>query len=58
VIGLLADQARIWGAESLDTSWGLGKGSPERFYRNLGFEPTGRIIYGETEARLSLQARS
>lgn len=58
VIGLLADQARTWGAEALDTSWEPGKGSPEGFYRGLGFEPTGRIIDGEIEARLSLQARS
>ena len=41
------------GARSLLTSWGEGVGGPRPFYEGLGFVPTGRIVEGETEARLS-----
>jgi len=42
--------ARGW--TSLVTSWEEGKGSPRPFYERYGFEPTGEIIDGETEARI------
>jgi ribosomal protein S18 acetylase RimI-like enzyme len=41
------------GQHTLLTSWGEGQGSPRRFYEGLGFVPTGRVVEGETEARLS-----
>jgi RimJ/RimL family protein N-acetyltransferase len=41
------------GHRTLLTSWGEGPGSPRRFYERLGFVPTGTIVEGETEARLS-----
>jgi RimJ/RimL family protein N-acetyltransferase/GNAT superfamily N-acetyltransferase len=41
------------GHRSLLTSWGEGLGSPRRFYERLGFVPTGNVVEGETEARLS-----
>ncbi|MEU6828087.1 hypothetical protein ABZ894_05485 [Nocardia beijingensis] len=34
------------------TSYGRGPGSPEGSYRSLGFEPTGELVDGETEAVL------
>ncbi len=52
VMGLVVDQCREWGDRSLLTSWEEGTGSPRPFYLGLGFEPTGRIVDGETEARL------
>jgi diamine N-acetyltransferase len=42
------------GDATLVTSWGEGKGSPRPFYLSHGFEPTGNIIDGETEARRKL----
>lgn len=51
-IEMLVSQCRNWGAGSLLTSWEEGIGSPRPFYEGLGFLPTGRIVDGETEARL------
>lgn len=51
-LDLAVDVCRGMGATSLLTSWGEGKGSPAPFYRSYGFEPTGRIVDEETEARL------
>ncbi|MGA7280543.1 MAG: GNAT family N-acetyltransferase [Acidimicrobiia bacterium] len=48
---LVADECRAMGDETLLTSWVEGKGSPERFYLDRGFTPTGRLVDGETEAR-------
>jgi diamine N-acetyltransferase len=42
------------GATELKVSWVPGEGSPEGFYRRLGFEPTGEIDEGEVVARLAL----
>lgn len=53
-IRLVVDHAREQGADTLLTSWVEGPGSPEPFYRGLGFEPTGAIVDGEIEARLRL----
>jgi diamine N-acetyltransferase len=36
------------------TSWGVGPGSPEPFYRGLGFAPTGNMIDDEFEVALAL----
>lgn len=52
VMDLVIDHAREQGATTLLTSWVEGRGSPEPFYRKLGFEPTGEIDDGEIVARL------
>jgi RimJ/RimL family protein N-acetyltransferase len=54
VIRLVGDQCQEWGHSSVLTSWVPGKGSPAPMYRSLGFEPTGRLVDGEVEARLDL----
>jgi RimJ/RimL family protein N-acetyltransferase len=54
VLHLLADRCRALGHNSLEVSWVEGHGSPVPFYTRHGFVPTGRIVEGETEARLSL----
>lgn len=54
VLGLIAEECRAMGDRTLLTSWGEGKGSPRPFYLAHGFEPTGRIIDDETEARTQL----
>ncbi|MGH8914720.1 MAG: GNAT family N-acetyltransferase [Acidimicrobiia bacterium] len=50
-LGLVSDECRANGDESILTSWVEGKGSPRRFYVRHGFEPTGKLVDGETEAR-------
>lgn len=50
-LDLLAAECREMGDAAIMTSWVEGRGSPREFYENHGFEPTGRIIDGETEAR-------
>ena len=55
VLALVADECRAMGASTLLVSWAEGKGSPRAFYLAHGFEPTGRIVEGETEARLQLR---
>lgn len=52
VLAALMDQCRSWGHDSMRVSWIPGLGSPEGFYRGLGFEPTGVVKHGEVEARL------
>lgn len=54
VLDLVAEQCRAWGAPGLLVSWAEGKGSPRPFYLAHGFVPTGRVVDGETEARLAL----
>jgi RimJ/RimL family protein N-acetyltransferase len=54
VVALIVDRLRTLGQTSLVTSWVPGSGSPEPFYRRLGFVPTGRIEDDEIEARLML----
>ncbi len=49
---LVIEECRRMGDSSLLTSWVEGKGSPQPFYLAHGFEPTGRVIDDETEARL------
>jgi len=51
LIQLIADECIRMGDETLLTSWTEGKGSPRPFYMRHGFEPTGRVIDEETEAR-------
>ena len=53
-VGLLLDHVRALGRPRLDVSWYPGRGSPEPFYRKLGFVPDGRIIDGQIVARLDL----
>jgi hypothetical protein len=43
-------------ATELLTSCHPGAGSPEGFYRTLGFERTGRTLHGEIELRLALRS--
>jgi RimJ/RimL family protein N-acetyltransferase len=57
VLALVEDECRQMGNETLLTSWTEGKGSPQPFYRRHGFQPTGRLIDGEVEARKHLVAR-
>ena len=52
VLELVVEQCRSWGAVSLLTSWVPERGTPEPFYLGYGFEPTGRIVDDEVEARL------
>ena len=54
VLELIADECRAVGDSTLLVSWVEGKGSPRPFYLAHGFVPTGRIVDGETEARLQL----
>jgi RimJ/RimL family protein N-acetyltransferase len=54
VLGLLVDECRESGGSELLVSWAEGRGSPGSFYLAHGFVPTGRVVDGETEARLPL----
>ena len=54
-LGLLTDKLLAEGEHRLLTSWVPGRGSPEPFYRRLGFEPTGVVLDGEVEACAELQ---
>ena len=54
ILDLVADECRAKGDTTLLTSWEEGRGSPEPFYLGHGFEPTGRIVEGEIEARKQL----
>jgi RimJ/RimL family protein N-acetyltransferase len=54
ILDLVVDQCRSWGAETLLTSWVPDRGTPEPFYLSYGFEPTGDVVDGEIEARLTL----
>jgi RimJ/RimL family protein N-acetyltransferase len=54
VLDLVSEECRQRGDETLLTSWVEGKGSPRPFYLAHGFEPTNRIVHGETEGRRRL----
>jgi diamine N-acetyltransferase len=55
-VKLVADIARDHGASELLTSYVAGKGSPEPFYRQMGFVPTGELDEkGETVLALRLR---
>lgn len=56
VLDLLVEQCRAWGDRSLLTSWTPGRGSPEPMYLGYGFVPTGEIVDGETEGRLTFES--
>jgi RimJ/RimL family protein N-acetyltransferase len=54
-VRLVADIARDNGASELLTSYGVGEGGPERFYRRVGFRPTGELAEkGEVIVALDL----
>jgi RimJ/RimL family protein N-acetyltransferase len=53
VLDLVIEQCASWGATTLTVSWEEGLGGPRPFYERRGFVPTGRIVDGETEARLA-----
>ena len=52
VIARLVRDLRARGFTALHTSCGLGEGSPEGFYKGLGFLPTGDTYDEEIELRL------
>ncbi|MBN8937974.1 MAG: GNAT family N-acetyltransferase [Rhizobiales bacterium] len=52
-IALLVRDLSARGITELYTSYGRGAGSPEAFYRRLGFEPTGDTYDDEVEAVLT-----
>lgn len=51
---LVADRLRTLGCTSMATSWVGGRGSPEAFYRNLGYVATGERDGDEIVARFAL----
>jgi GNAT superfamily N-acetyltransferase len=56
-VRLVANIARDNGAAELLTSYGVGEGGPEPFYRRIGFRPTGeRAEKGEIIVALDLDA--
>ena len=52
VLDLVIEECRAQGATSLLIDWTEGPGSPRSFYEARGAVTTGRIVDGETEARL------
>lgn len=48
----LINHLKALGIPELYTSYHLGEGSPERFYRKLGFTPTGEYYGDEPEVKL------
>jgi diamine N-acetyltransferase len=53
-VRLAVEEVRRRGGTALHTSWVPGEGTPEPFYRGLGFEPTGEMDGDEVVARLDL----
>jgi len=53
-VALAIEEVKARGGTELFTSWVPGDGTPEPFYRGLGFVPTGEIDDGEVVARLGL----
>jgi len=53
---LLIEHLRALGVTKLYTSYHLGKGSPEEFYSNLGFNPTGEFYGDEPEVVLLINS--
>ena len=53
-LDLVEDEVHSMGDSTLLVSWVEGKGSPGPMYIKRGYEPTGRIVDGETEARKQL----
>ncbi len=54
-VTLLVEHLRALGRPRLDVSWYPGRGSPEPFYRGLGFVPDGRILGDQVIGRLDLR---
>lgn len=50
----LLAQLQAQGIPELYTSCGLGEASPEDFYKQLGFTPTGEMYGDEIELKLNL----
>jgi len=53
-MALIFDEVRSRGGKELFLSCGEGEGSPEGFYRKLGFERTGRMNDDEVEMAIQL----
>ena len=53
-VELLMEKIKAEGATELLVSCGEGEGSPEGFYRTLGFERTGEVLDDEVVMRRSL----
>ncbi|MGH8871082.1 MAG: GNAT family N-acetyltransferase [Acidimicrobiia bacterium] len=54
VLDLVVEECMKTGDMTFLTIWEEGKGSPRPFYIKHGFEPTGKVIEGQTEARKRL----
>lgn len=54
VVEMVIAECRLRGAKGIVVRWVPGKGSPEPFFRALGFEPTGEMDGLEVGARLPL----
>lgn len=54
ILDLIVERLRAEGHRTLMVSWHEGPGSPRPFYLRRGFVPTGNVVDGETEARLTL----
>ena len=50
----VCDELRSRGADACYVTYHLGAGTPEPFYRRLGFVATGELSGGQTVARLAL----
>lgn len=53
-LALLIERLRAEGHAQLTTSWGIGRGTPEPFYRELGFVPTCEMDGEEVVGALDL----
>jgi diamine N-acetyltransferase len=53
----VCDELRARGADACFVTYHPGPGSPEPFYRRLGFVPTGEVSAEQTVARLDLRRR-
>ena len=51
---MVKQRLRRRGYAALYTSYGLGEGSPEAFYKALGFVPTGGYFGEEIEVSVAL----
>lgn len=50
----VADEARRRGQHRLTVLWIPGERGPEKFYRRIGFRPTGEVFHGQRVGELSL----
>ncbi|WP_042414070.1 GNAT family N-acetyltransferase [Streptacidiphilus anmyonensis] len=53
-VAAICSEARSRGERRVSVLWLPGRDGPEYFYLNLGFRPTGEMIYGQVAAELLL----